>query len=316
MRVLVTGGAGRLGARVCKILLEDGHRVRVLELDTKRNRKSIDKLGDGVEAVWGDVTDPDTVRQALQDVDGVAHMAGLLPPKTDQFPELAHRVNVGGTRLVVDLLKEKGGNIPFVFTSSVGVYGPTPGATEPITVERHSPNPQEPYAHTKLECENLIKESGIDYVILRMTGSMELDTTAIKLMFRVPLHSRMEFCHPDDLALAIARCIERFDIVKGKTMLVAGGPERRMVYRDILGGAFGPLGLPLPPAHKFSKVPYCIDWYDTAESQALLDYQRKSFEQFCMDLRRNVAGPFSFIVVPLMRYFIGPVFGRIIVRLL
>ena len=46
MRVLVTGGAGRLGVNVCNALERDGFRVRVFDLDNDRNRKSIKELGE------------------------------------------------------------------------------------------------------------------------------------------------------------------------------------------------------------------------------------------------------------------------------
>jgi hypothetical protein len=89
-----------------------------------------------------------------------------------------------------------------------------------------------------------------------------------------------------------------------------------MTYGEMLGGAFGVLGLPLPPAKKFSQKWYCTDCYDTSKSEALLHYQKKTFDDFRRDMAKTVLGPPSPIVVPLMRYFIGPVFGRIIVRLL
>jgi UDP-glucose 4-epimerase len=316
MRVLVTGGAGRLGTRVCRLLLEDGFQVRLLDLECGRTRRSIRKLGGKVEVLWGDVRRPDTVRQALQDVDAVAHMAALLPPTTDQQPGLAEETNVGGTRVVVDVVRENGGKIPLVYTSSVSVFGATPDATEPLCPEKNGANPQEPYAHTKVQSEELIKESGIDYVILRMTSAMDLDTSAMKLMYRVPLDNRIAFCHPDDICLAIVNAIKNFDAVRGETLVIAGDADGRMIYGGMLGGALAALGLPLPPARRFSRTPYCIDWYDTSRSQALLNYQQKTFADFCRDIQRSVAGPLSPIVAPLLRYFIGPVFGWLIVRLI
>ena len=49
MRVLVTGGAGRLGISVCKTLLDDGFQVRVFDLDNPRNRESVKELGERAE---------------------------------------------------------------------------------------------------------------------------------------------------------------------------------------------------------------------------------------------------------------------------
>ena len=315
MRVLVTGGAGRLGIKVCESFLHDGLQVRVLDLDTARNRERLEALGTKAEVLWGDVTCPESVQEALQGADAVVHMAGLLPPITDERPELATRVNVGGTRVVIEALKERGDSIPFVYTSSIVVFGATPDATEPLNPDKHPPNPQEVYAETKRQCEDLIRASGIDYIILRMSAAFDLDMSAVKLMFRLPLTNRFQFCHPDNVVLAIVNAVKRFEAAKGNTLVISGGPGERMTYGDVLRGALAVLGLPVPPAHKFSQEPYCIDWYDTRKAQELLDFQQKTFADFRRDMARDFSRRYSPLFVPLMRYFIGPVFGRIIVRL-
>lgn len=156
MRVLVTGGAGRLGINVCKEFLNDGFQVRVFDLDTPRNRESVKELGKGTEINWGDITKPDSARKALEGVDVVVHMAAILPPLADEKPELCTKVNVGGTKILVDLIKEKGGHIPFIFTSSVTVFGPSPDATEPISVDKTFPHPKGAYPETKLKAEKVV----------------------------------------------------------------------------------------------------------------------------------------------------------------
>ncbi|MCJ7653844.1 MAG: SDR family NAD(P)-dependent oxidoreductase, partial [Dehalococcoidia bacterium] len=100
MRVLITGGAGRLGITVCKAFLRDGAHVRVFDLDTSGNRKSVKGLNGKAEVLWGDITQPDSVQKALEGVDAVVHMAGILPPVAYEKPELAKKVNVGGTRII------------------------------------------------------------------------------------------------------------------------------------------------------------------------------------------------------------------------
>jgi len=316
MRVLVTGGAGRLGLRVSRLLLEYGYQVRVLDIDNGRNRQRVGKLKGEVDTTWGDIRDAEAVRSSLQGVDAVAHMAAILPPRTDQYPELARSVNVEGTRAVVSGIKDGGRCISLVYSSSIAVFGATPDVQTPVSPERNPPNPEEVYTETKFEAEKIIRESGIDHVILRLPAAFDLEASAMKLIYRVPLDNRFEFCHPDDTILAIVNSIRFFDAVRGKTLVVCGGPAQRMTYRDMLGGAFGVLGLPLPPARKFSQTPYCVDWYDTSASQELLQYQTRTFDDFRRDLAKTVIGPLSPMVVPLMRYFVGPVFGRFVVRFL
>jgi len=316
MRVLVTGGAGRLGINVCKGFLDDGFQVRVFDLDTPRNRESIRRLDDKAEILWGDITKPDSVRKAIEKVDAVVHMAGILPPLADEKPELCAKVNVGGTKILVDLIKEKGGHIPLVFTSSVAVFGPTPSVNEPLCADKHIPRPKDTYGQTKLRAENVIKESGIDYLILRLTAIMYFDfeVSDLKRMFTIPLDNRVEFCHPDDLAVAILNAVKYFDAMKGKTLIVSGGPDQRMTYRDMVNSVLGVMGLPLPPEEKFTRDPYFLDWYDTSKSQELLKFQRKGFADYLKDYANGLSRRYSTLFLPFMRYFVSPVFGKLVVQ--
>jgi nucleoside-diphosphate-sugar epimerase len=316
MRVLVTGGAGRLGINVCKTFLKDGFQVRVFDLENERNRKSVKELGRKADILWGDVTQPDSVRKALEGVDVVVHMAGILPPVAYERPELARRVNVGGTKLIVDLIKEKGSHIPLVFTSSVAVFGPTPNAAEPVSADTNEPNPRGAYGETKFEAESLIKASGIDYAILRLTAIMYFthEVSDLKRIFSIPLDNRIEFCHPDDLALAVLNAVKRFDAVKGSTLVVSGGPDQRMLYRDMVGSILDIMGLPLPPVHKFTPEPYYLDWYDTSRSQELLKFQRRSFADYLKDYSGGLTRRYSSLFLPFMRYFVSPLFGKAVVQ--
>ncbi len=316
MRVLITGGAGRLGLIVCKTFLQQGFHIRIFDLDTPHNRNGAKKLCNEAEIQWGDVTQPDSIAKALCGVDAVVHMAAILPPLAYKTPELATKVNVGGTKIIVDLLKERGKPIPFVFTSSVAAFGPTPDAVKPICPDRNKPNPKEVYGKTKLQAENIIRASGIDYVILRLTATMYLSFSIrdLKRMFTVPLSNRVEYCHPSDAALAIVNSVRDFDKVKGNTLVISGGPKQRMLYKDMVGAILRTLGLPLPPANKFNKEPYYLDWYDTTRSQELLKFQRHTFTDYLKDYSAELIRQYGPGFVPFMRYFIGPVFGKLIVR--
>ncbi len=309
MRVLITGETGHLGIGVCKAFVKDGFNVRLL-----CHKKQGNSLGSDLETVWGDITQPDSVKKAVNGVDAVVHMAGLVQPLTEAKPELATRVNVEGTRTVVNSIKERAEKIPFVFTSSAAVYGPCPDATELLSPDRTPCNPTSVYAETKLRSENLIKESGIRYVILRLTSVPDPKRRISDFktqMFTIPLKNRVEFCHADDLALAILNAVKNFDRVEGSTLMIGGGPSQQMLFEDLLRATLNTFGLPLPPRHKFSEEPFPLHWSDTTRSQELLKYQHKTLDDYCRDL----AGQFPRPLVALMRHFIGPVFGKLMVRL-
>ncbi len=318
MLVLVTGGAGRLGASVCRMLHRRGFRVRVFDVPSPRNLKSVAGLNRKTEAVWGDITDADAVRAALEGAGAVVHMAAVLPPATDANPALAEKVNAGGTRVLVDAIRDKGGRIPFVFTSSVAVFGATPSSTAPVSVDGNPPNPGDVYGQTKLQAEMIIREAGIDYVILRISAAMYtiFEMSDIRRMYGIPLDNRVEMCHPDEVSLAVVNAVTNFEAARGNTLIVSGGPRGRMLYRDMMRSILGVLGLPLPPDRKFSRQPYYLDWYDTSKSQELLRFQHKTFGDYLGDYSRALARRYSPAFVPLMVYLVAPVLGRLAMQLL
>lgn len=318
MRVLVTGGAGRLGIDACRTLQKKGFEVRVFDLPSPRNRKSIKDLGGKADVFWGDITDADSVRQAVEGVDAVIHMAGILPPVTEANPALATKVNVGGTKTLVDAIRNRKKRIPFVFTSSVAVFGPTPTATEPISVEKNNPDPKDVYGETKLKAETLIRESGIDCVILRLSVAMYtvFQVSDVRRMYGIPLDNRIEVCHPNEVSLAVANAVANFEAAKGHTLIISGGPKGRMLYGDMIRGMLGVLRLPVPPARKFAQQPYYLDWYDTSKSQLLLQFQHKTFSDYLGDYARGMSRRFSPVFRPFMYYFYGPLFGKLTVQLI
>jgi nucleoside-diphosphate-sugar epimerase len=310
MRVLITGGTGRLGPFVCKAFLSAGFDVRLL-----LHRRKARGLGKNLEIVNGNITHPEAVKAALDGIDAVVHLAGIVQPLTEEKPELAQRINVDGTRMIVSLVKESGRRIPFVYPSSVAVFGPRPDLTDCIHNNKVPCNPTSVYAKTKIQSENIIKESGIDYVILRLTAVPYLRLTlsdAKAQMYTIPLKNRLEFCHPDDVALAMVNAVKSFQLVKGKTLIIAGGPSQQMLYEDMLRAIFRTFGLPLPPQHKFASEPFPLHWYDTSTSQELLKFQRRTLEDYSEDFARQFPAPF----LAIMRHFIGPAFGSFIVRML
>ena len=310
MRVLITGATGRLGPFVCKAFLKDGFDVRVL-----LHRRKVKGWGKNTEIVWSNITRPEAVRASLDGVDAVVHLAGVVQPLTEEKPELAQKINVEGTQTIVSLVKESGKRIPFVYSSSVAVFGPRPDLTECIQTDKVTCNPTSVYAKTKIQSENIIKESGIDYVIMRLTAVpyFRLALGDVRtLMYNVPLKNRLEFCHPDDVALAIVNSVKNFQLVKGKTLIIAGGPSQQMLFEDMVRAIFKTFGLPLPPQHKFATEPFPLHWYDTSASQELLKFQRNTLEDYTMDLARQFPSPF----LAIMRRFIGPALGPLIVRML
>lgn len=166
MRFLVTGGAGFLGAALANRLANDGHQVRVID-DLSAGDPA--RLDERVLFTRGDLADRPKLWTLLQDVDCVYHLAArVLVSESILYPREYNEVNVGGTVSVMEAMRDAGVR-RVVLTSSGAVYGEQ--AEQPVR-EDVNPNPQSPYAVSKLAAEYYVRTIGalwgIETVILRI----------------------------------------------------------------------------------------------------------------------------------------------------
>lgn len=164
--VLVTGGAGFIGSHTCKHLALAGYRPVVLDNLSVGHVSSV-KWGPLVRA---DVRDSAAVTNALRDyeINTVMHFAAsaYVGESVDR-PLAYYDNNVSGMIAVLQASKAAGVK-HFVFSSSCATYGAP--VRQPIS-EGALQAPTNPYGHTKLMCEQILKDqaaaSGMTYAILR-----------------------------------------------------------------------------------------------------------------------------------------------------
>ncbi len=151
MHALVTGGAGFIGSNLVEVLARGAHRVRVIDNLSTGKRENLAGLGGEIELVEGDIRSYHTVREAVTGVDVVFHEAALPSvPRSVRDPISSNGVNVDGTLNVLYAAKDAGVR-RVVYASSSSVYGDTP---ELPKHEGMTPNPQSPYAVSKLAAEH------------------------------------------------------------------------------------------------------------------------------------------------------------------
>jgi NADH dehydrogenase len=149
--ILVTGGAGVMGSRLVRGLVEKGEKVRVLTLPNDPFVESrLKDLGDAVEVRYGDVSNAETLEGVFDGVKTTYHLAAILINKN---PEMFEKINVNGTRNILEGSIAAGAE-HFVFVSSASVV-------YPFTT---------PYSLSKRQCEEMVQaQDAMKWTIVRPT---------------------------------------------------------------------------------------------------------------------------------------------------
>jgi uncharacterized protein YbjT (DUF2867 family) len=161
--ILVTGGTGFVGPKIVHALRAADRPVRCLVRDPER---ASDLAAWGCELVQGDVTDPESVRRAVEGCDVVVHLVAIIQGKPEDF----ERVMTQGTRNVVEAAKASGIR-RFVLMSALGTSEETKGLA--------------PYFRSKWEMEQTVKGSGLEHVIFRPSFVFGKDGGALQTFMRV-----------------------------------------------------------------------------------------------------------------------------------
>lgn len=144
---LVTGGAGFIGSHIVERLVNDGHKVRVLDNFTSGKRTNIAPLGSRVDVFEGDIRSAEDCHRACKDVEMVFHLAAMPSvPRSVADPKTTHEVNVNGTfNLLLAARDAKCRRL--IFAASSSAYGDLPDLPKRETA---CPKPLSPYAVHKL----------------------------------------------------------------------------------------------------------------------------------------------------------------------
>jgi nucleoside-diphosphate-sugar epimerase len=156
MKILVTGAAGFLGCRLIHSLLAGGPGVRrvstVIAADTSRSPVEDPR----VDCRVGTIVDRDFVDSLLDaDVHVVYHLAAVLSGQSEAEFDTGMRVNVEGTRGLLEACRARGTAPRFVFSSTVAVFG---GDLPPVVPETLALRPQTSYGVGKAIAELLVAE--------------------------------------------------------------------------------------------------------------------------------------------------------------
>lgn len=288
MKILVTGAFGLLGRAVIEALLGRGHHVRAFDIETPSAVRTARALRSRVEVVLGDICREENVAAAADGVEAAVHLAFILPPRSERNPEAARRVNVDGTANLIQALKAGKRPARLVFSSTFCVFGATQDREQPLRPD-DAVRATNHYTRHKLEAEELVKASGMDWTILRL-GVVLAPVMSGKfdpVIFDIAADTRYEMIHSADAAEAVAGCLDT-GAASGKILLIGGGPSCRVRYGDMINATLEAMGLPALPESAFApRSLHGGDWMDTDQSQDLLRYQSRTFAQYLDEVRRN-----------------------------
>jgi nucleoside-diphosphate-sugar epimerase len=163
MRVLITGGSGFIGRKLATAVLragaigwDDGTSRPLERLTLFDSMPAGDFPPDPrVEVVTGDITDRDAVERVAAEVDAVWHLAAVVSAAAEADVDLGYRINVDGTRLLLEALRATRGRPRLVFASSFAVYG---GEMPDVVPDDLHTTPQSSYGTQKAIGELLIAD--------------------------------------------------------------------------------------------------------------------------------------------------------------
>jgi len=230
MRYFITGATGFLGGVLARQLRQAGHEVNASIRDPK---KASELRSLGVHLFPGDVTDKESMRVAMQGVDGVFHVAGWYKiGARDKTP--GEKVNIQGTRNVLELMQEL--RIPKgVYTSTLAINSDTHGKVVDESYQIMG-KPLTEYDRTKAAAHRVAEEfiaQGLPLVIVMPGGIYGPgDTSALRRSFIdflqekvpvVPTEAGICWAYIDDTAQAHILAMEKG--TPGESYIIAGEPH-------------------------------------------------------------------------------------------
>ncbi len=231
MRYFLTGATGFIGSRLAKALVANGHEVVALVRHTSQAAPLAEA---GITLAVGDITDKESMRLPMAGADGVFHLAAWYKIGA-QDSTMAERINVTGTRHVLELMRELG--IPKgVYTSTLAIFSDTHGRMVDENYRYDGPHLSE-YDRTKWLAHYQVAvpmaAAGLPLVIVQPglvygPGDTSAVATTFKryLQRRLPmLPERTAFCwaHVDDVVRGHLLAMEKGR--PGESYIIAGPPH-------------------------------------------------------------------------------------------
>ena len=278
--VLVTGGAGSMGRLVSEKLINDGHQVNIFDLP-QANYEGFDNSR--TKIFKGNLNDS-SIEESIMGIDTVIHLAAILPPTANINLELTEKVNVDGTRNLLNCIEKINPNIHIIFSSSVSIYGKN---LDNSTIHLdNTANPDDHYAKTKYDSEVLVEQSNINHTILRISG------VSIPVFQEPPSewpflpNQKIEFIHRDDVVTSICNSVNNEEAY-GQMFNISGGKSWQITGERYVKDYFEILEVEMDNA-VYQKEEGHFSWYESSKSNKILQYQNNNYENYLAQIRQDL----------------------------
>ena len=196
MTILVTGATGMVGARLLPRLVEAGFDCRAIVRKGK-------EAPVGVTAVEADLFDAASLARAVESVETIVHLAAVF---RTQDEDLIWKSNLEGTRNLIAAAKEHASQARFVMASTSNIYDVDAGRPGR---EDDPSSPKQAYPASKLAAEKELRDSGLNWAVLRFSFVYGEGDGHIEMMPKMAAQTnfhpakRMSMVHHQDIAAGV-----------------------------------------------------------------------------------------------------------------
>lgn len=308
MKIAVTGVTGNMGVQALNELLKipdteykllvlpNDKRVRKLKHAHKKDIKRI-------EIIFGNLADQSACERLVDGVSYVINMAAVIPPHSDQHPELAIECNEKGVGVLVETIERAKPQPKLIHISTMALYGnrnekhPWGRVGDPLLI-----SPFDIYSLTKMRGEFKVLESNIaTKAIIRQTAmlhsNMLSDNMSDGLMFHTCFNAPLEWATAEDSGLLIANII-RQDLTQdlgnkfwGKVFNLGAGLCNCVTGYDTLNDGFEIIGGTVKnffePNFNATRNFHGLWFYDSKVLDDMFHYQRQSTQDFWTQFKQT-----------------------------
>ncbi len=193
-KIVITGGLGYIGTELCKLYSGVSWQHQIVVIDNRFISERVNQIRNwNMEFIQGDILDKDMLNKHLKDADVVHHLAGITDvprtksESTENQDQKIKEVGESGTQNILDIIHDK---CKIIFPSTHVVYEGIDEVKKNIKEEEIT-KPVLSYSSSKAVNENQLKNSGKNYVILRLGSVYGYSTDSMRIDIMPNLFSKI-----------------------------------------------------------------------------------------------------------------------------